>query len=165
MGELRSFIDRVRGLPEGESPEQEELASWLDPGSPLHERAYAASQLLATGKTRLCFVCAYSAGGFAHLSGMNLDSATVLLVPALIPWDLPAAKPLEAGVILRWLPRMSAEAFIEATREGDGTTKDSISALADDPMDAEGSDAIAMGVYFAHFRGKVDRHTLLLRDA
>ncbi len=160
MGELRSFIDQTRGLPEGEFPDQSLIARWLDPQAPIHERAYAASQLLATGKTRLCFVCAYSSGGFAHLNGMNLDSTTVLLVPALVPWDLLGAKPLDAGVILRWLPRMTSEALTEAARNSEGA-KDSISALADDAQDA---DAIAMDLYFTHFKKKVDRHTLLLRD-
>ena len=154
IGEVRSFVDRVRGLPEGRYPTQAELASWLDPKAPLHERAYAASQLLDTGKTRLCFVCAYSHGGFAHLNGMSFDDDTVLLVPALVPRSLKAAATLDEGIILRWLPQMPAKELKELTGKG------SISAIDDDIQKA---DRTALDHYFAHFIARVDRHTLLLR--
>ena len=155
IGEVRSFVDRVRGLPEGRYPTQAELASWLDPKAPLHERAYAASQLLSTGKTRLCFVCAFSNGGFAHLNGMNFEDDTVMLIPSLVPWNLGAAKQLDARVILRWLPRMDGSVLSEETG------KDSISAIDSTPQKA---DALALDAYFEHFKALVDRHTLLLRE-
>ncbi len=155
IGELRSFVDQTRGLPEGKYPSQEQLAPWLDPEAPVHERAYAASQLLATGKTRLCFVCAFSNGGFAHLNGMNFGDSTVMLIPSLVPWDVGAAKQLDARVILRWLPRMDGEVLAEVTG------KDSISSLDNTIQKA---DTIAVDAYFEHFKAQVDRHTLLLRE-